>query len=71
MVSAKKMGRPVEVPGGDNDLARLRRERGWSQTQAAEAIGLTRPQVSKIERGIHPLTGAAKKMVKTLLQEEQ
>lgn len=68
-MSPKKMGRPVVTPDGDNDLARLRRERGWSQLQAAEELGKSREQISKIERGIHPLDGTLKKLVTRLLQE--
>lgn len=66
-MSGKKMGRPVVMPDGENDIARLRRERGWSQKQAAEALGITPAQVSKIERGIHPIVGAVKKMVDILM----
>jgi DNA-binding XRE family transcriptional regulator len=32
-------------------LAELRERAGWTQTQLAQAMGVTQPRVSKIERG--------------------
>lgn len=69
MTAKKKMGRPVVMPDGDNDLARLRRERNWSQAQAAEALGITKMQVSRLERGVQPFTGSVKKLIEVLLAQ--
>lgn len=66
----KRTGRPVTTPDGDNQVARLRRERGWSQAEAAEALGISREQVSRLERGMCPIGGAVLKMVEALLGED-
>ena len=47
-----KMGAPVRLPEGDNPLARLRRERDWSQQEAADALGVSRSMLSRYERGV-------------------
>ncbi|MDL2315489.1 helix-turn-helix transcriptional regulator [Desulfovibrio sp. OttesenSCG-928-A18] len=65
------MGRPLQAPASDNILARLRRERGWSQEQAAAALGLSRQQISKLERGIHPIQGAVLILAKSLLTGQE
>lgn len=38
--------------GMENNLRALRKMRGWTQTQAAEAMGTTRDQYVKLERGV-------------------
>lgn len=70
--NTKRMGRPISLPDTDNPLARLRRLRGWSQIQAASEIGFTgKGSVSRIERGLQPLIGPARKKVFELLGEKE
>lgn len=66
-MTEKRMGRPVTTPDGNNLIARLRRKRDWNQEQTADALGISRQQVSKLERGVHPLEGAVKKLAENLL----
>jgi len=46
---AKKTATPTETPG--ERLARLRRERGLTQQELAELLGVSQPVVSDYERG--------------------
>lgn len=49
-------------------LARLRRERGLSQTEVAKAAGLRQPAWSKVERGLTSATVTQLAMVAPLLE---
>ncbi len=44
------------MPGMGNGLKRLRQARGWTHEQAAEAMGISRGQLIKLERGERRLT---------------
>lgn len=46
-----RTGRPLTTPQADNPVASLRRSRGWSQSQTAQALGISRQSVSDYETG--------------------
>lgn len=41
-------------------IAKLRRAKGWNQTELAERAGVSRPLVSSLERGVAPGAGMLK-----------
>lgn len=59
MKEAKQKGRPVTTPGGDNMLARYRRENNLSQREAAGLLGISQNRVSELERAARLPTGVA------------
>jgi len=40
-----------------------REDRGWSQVEAAEYLGMTQSMYSRLERGTHPAWGKRAKVV--------
>ena len=62
-----KMGAPVRPPEGDNPLATLRRLRGWSQKEAAEALGVSQPMLSMYERGVQDIPKPVRLLIDILL----
>lgn len=50
--------RPGHIAGMGNNLKALRTKRGWTQTQAAEAMGTTRDMYTKLENGSRRLNSS-------------
>ncbi len=61
------MSRP---PGEANGLGKIvqaaRLERGWSQTELAREAGLSRPTVSRVERGGDPSMETTRRLAEAL-----
>ena len=45
------MTKPQHMPRGEGELAALRTQRGFSQADLANAVGITRTQLASIEAG--------------------
>jgi|GEM_PF-5538719 len=64
-----RTGRPIAQPDADNVVATLRRVRGWSQAQTAEALGVSRSTVSELERGIYAPKGPVLRLCQLLMAD--
>jgi len=64
-----RMGRPRKSPEGDTIVARLRALKGWSQVEAAEALGVGQPSISAYETGKARIPAPVRKLAAALLGE--
>lgn len=62
-----RTGRPKTTPQADNPVASLRRSRGWSQDEAARALGVSRTSVSRYESGRLPVPGPVRLLCAALM----
>lgn len=57
---------PAEAKGFGKRVQTTRLERGWSQDELAEQADLSRPTVSRVERGEDPSMRTARKLAMAL-----
>jgi ribosome-binding protein aMBF1 (putative translation factor) len=72
-IKTPEVNKPKALPAGQFDPAAIRkarRDQGLTLLQAAEEIGISVSQLSRIERG-HPTTPATQKKIQQWLEREQ
>lgn len=51
------------------DIIALRERRGWNQAQLATALNMSQASISKLERGLHPISGPMVPLLRRMMVE--